>query len=176
MFWPNALSVLNPLFIISSTCNLASGGFRLPAFNSTAWPSANRAYFVPFRLPYEVTVQHAWVLNGATVSGNVDIGIYSVDGTRIASTGSTAQAGTSAVQSISLSATLGPGLFYMALAVSNTTATVYKASVPGASMQMMGCAMQNSALPLPATATLISVTSAGGNYLPEFGICMRSFT
>jgi hypothetical protein len=55
------------------------------------------------------------VLNGATASGNMDVGIYDYAGTRLVSSGSTAQSGTSAFQDFDITDTLlGPGIFYLA--------------------------------------------------------------
>lgn len=97
---------------------------------SAAWPSANLAILVPFRLPAPLLVQRLFLLNGATASGNVDIGIYDVAGTRLLSTGSTAQSGTSAVQSVDVTDTpLAAGVFYLALATADPTEAATGASM-----------------------------------------------
>jgi len=68
------------------------------------------------------------VYNGATVSGNFDIGIYDDQQNLIAHSGSTAQAGTTQWQVVAVSAAFDPGVYYMALAFDNTTATTYGVS------------------------------------------------
>ena len=94
---------------------------------SAAWPVANTAYYFPFTVADTVTFTRGHLYNGATATGNVDIGIYSESGTRLASTGATAQAGTSAVQTIAFTAsvTLTPGRYYMGLSLSSATGTVF---------------------------------------------------
>lgn len=136
---------------------------------SATWPAANRALFLPFTITAPYLVQRVWWANGATVNGNVDCGIYSSDGTKLASVGSTAQVGTSVVQSVALAAPLLllPGSYYMALVLSSATATVIRTSAAVAACQMMGMAQQATALPLPATATFATIASAA---LPLFGI------
>lgn len=137
---------------------------------SAVWPAANRAIFVPFALAGQYPVVKVWWANGAAVAGNVDCGVYSVDGTLLLSAGSTAQAGTSIVQSVTLGTPvlLEAGSYYMALAASSASAQFLRqpnATIAG--MQLCGMAQQASALPLPATFTLATVAS---QYVPFFGI------
>jgi hypothetical protein len=137
---------------------------------SGTWDSANRAVFVPFRVSRPIYVVNMFVFNGLVVSGNLDIGIYTSDGTRLVSIGSTAQAGTSAIQTLDITDTLlGPGLFYMALVFNNTTARVFQQTVVPSGI-VCGMAIMNAAFPLPATATF----SQSYNYLPVFGLTTRS--
>ena len=141
---------------------------------SAAWPSANLAILIPFRLPAPLLVQRLFLLNGATASGNVDIGIYDVAGTRLVSTGSTAQSGTSAVQSVDVTDTpLAAGLFYLALAMDGTTGTVQRKTTSNvASCKALGMAQVASAFALPATVTFATCTNA---FIPYFGLTARSF-
>lgn len=115
--------------------------------------AANDAWYVPFVLNEPFTVRKAGWHNGTTVSGNVDIGIYSANGTRIWSSGSTAQSGTSVVQVVTPTAfTLAPGLYYLAIAVDNTTGTFRGFALQQAG-RSTGVFTQASAFPLPSTAT-----------------------
>ena len=136
------------------------------------WPTANKALYVPFRIGKPVLVKKLFLINGATVSGNVDVGIYDAAGTRLISAGSTAQVGANALQQFDIADTLlGWGLFYMALAVSNVTATVFAtATLVFSELHHLGMGMQTSALPLPATFTLAIPADA---YLPLFGLAGR---
>ena len=149
------------------------GGTTLPNAVSTAYPTANQALYVPFCLTRPIIVAQLFWVNGATVSGNVDAGIYSVDGVLLVSTGSTAQAGTSVSQVVDITDTqLGTGLFYLAIAVDNTTATLIRGTAGSvARCAAMGCANQGSAFPLPAPATFATIAS---NYIPVFGLTTRS--
>lgn len=139
-----------------------AGGF-------TAWPVANMAFFVPFVIMAPYLVRTLWWHNGASVTGNVDCGVYTAGGTLLLSAGSTAQSGISQPQKVALGTPflLGPGSYYMALAASSASALIARAAPPALSGQMMGLAQQASALPLPATATPASISNT---CLPIFGI------
>lgn len=139
------------------------------SFSSATWPSSNRAYFLPFTLDMPIVATKLFVANGATASGNFDIGIYDDSGTRIVSTGSTAQSGTSDLQVVDITDTLiGPGQFFLALAFDNTTATVFRANLAsGSDPQAIGEYTQNSAFALPASATF---ATAASQFWPLFGL------
>ena len=64
-----------------------------------------------------------WASNATTgiPNDNIDVGIYSADGTRIVSAGSTAQSGTEIAQNFAIADTLiGPGDFYLAMVMNGT--------------------------------------------------------
>ena len=127
------------------------------AFNAAAaWPVANKAFYVPVLVDRIVTVKKMAVINGATLNGNVDVGIYDEAKTKIVSIGTgVAQAGTSAVQTFDITdTTLLPGLYYLAMATNSSTATYFRANGAGAE-QLRACGMQEqtTAYALPATAT-----------------------
>lgn len=153
-------------------------GIGLQALGGTApssgtWTSTSRAIFVPFALAAPFQVRKVWWANGATLGANADCGVYSIGGTLLGSTGSTAQAGTSVVQSVSLSLLLQPGSYYVALVLSNTTGTVLRTTALTTTLGQptLGIAQQATAFPLPATATL---AVAGSAFLPLFGITSAS--
>lgn len=139
--------------------------------NSTAYPSANLAYYVPFVLRRKITVSSMSCINGATAAGNVDMGIYSFDGARITHTGNTAQAGTTVIQQISLSGgavTIGPGIYYMALVESSTSATFAMwTGLSATTLKACGMYQQATASPLPASATFATQAQT---VLPMFGL------
>jgi hypothetical protein len=126
-----------------------------PAPISTAWGSANRAIFVPVRITERITIQKIAWLNGATLSGNVDVGLYDASGNRIFNVGSTAQAGVSQRQVVTAPANdIVPGRYYLAQAIDNTTATVFLcASLTLEFVASLGVFEMAAAFPLPATAT-----------------------
>lgn len=122
---------------------------------SFAWPTANLALFIPVEIYQPVTIVKMSVGNGTAVSGNIDVGIYDQFGNKKITSGSTAQAGTSVIQTFDITDTLlNPGLYYLAVAADNTTATFAGASgVVVGDGQAMGLFQQASAFVLPSPAT-----------------------
>jgi hypothetical protein len=120
-----------------------------------------------------VLIDNIRIINGATVNGNVDVGVYRFDGTnyvRLASSGSVAQTGTSANQLIPLTAgvTVQDG-DYLAFASDSATATVWRTT--GISPTLVGSPMnlsliKGSSFPLPAT---ISAPTAGSRTIVMVG-------
>lgn len=149
------------------------GAVGTPA--NAAWPSSNRAYYMPVRISSPFLIAQLFWYNGGTVTtGNVDCGVYSSDGTRIISTGSTAQSGSNALQSVSVTNTwIGPGLFYLALAMDSSVVGVFLRVVANHDeFTVLGSAQQASAFPLPATATMVNNSSL---ILALCGMSNRSF-
>ncbi len=83
-----------------------------PGPNSANATTANRAWFMAVTNYTTCTVTGLRFGVGAT-SGNVDVGLYSSSGTRLASSGSTAcpAANTKATVSFSASVTIPPGVY-----------------------------------------------------------------
>lgn len=168
-----------PYPVMGSVSPDAGGGFLFTLgsiFNpsSTTWPAANRAIFVPFTLYEPATIAIMWHSNGVA-SGNLDLGIYSIDGTRIISKGSTASSGLNTNQILDITDTpLAAGKYYMACAFDNTTATsyAYAGTTRQSLMKLTGIYQMDSAFPLPATATFATFT---GTTIPQFGIATRTF-
>lgn len=115
-----------------------------PAYASQAWVGANTAVATPVYIPDHRTVKQLYIFNGATVSGNFDIGLYGAipqsvvaaaedypapihPGSLLTSSGATAQAGTSQWQEVNVAdVEVGPGWYFLAAAFNNTTATVMR--------------------------------------------------
>jgi hypothetical protein len=174
--WPT--TVLDPLVTIHSLSleSLASGansiGFVPSVFASGTWPQANTAIFIPFALTKAITIVKMFSMNGATASGSIDLGIYDVAGTRLISSGSTAQAGTNTLQEFDITDTqIGPGLFYMAVAKNDTAGTLYRVAPVAQLPAGIGVLQQASAFALPATATFAAMAQA---YFPWIGMTTRS--
>jgi hypothetical protein len=142
---------LSPWDASSVWNNTYAGGFA-----SRPWQSANTAVVAEVFLPVFATLRGFSWANGGAVSGNVDCGLYDSHLNRIASTGSTAQAGTNATQAVSATATrLAPGNYYVALALDNTTGTILSHSTSFYPVYpALGIFMMASAFPLPSTLTL----------------------
>lgn len=132
----------------------------LTVTTSSTWVTANTAVYLPFVVYQPLTVVKMAVINGTVVSGNIDVGIYDTGQHRLVSKGSTAQAGTSAIQSFDITDTLlQPGEYYAAVAMDNTTGTLsqYQTSVTLAGAA--GCLSQATAFALPDPATFAAATS-----------------
>ncbi len=155
------------------TSVVSSGGATLTQCASAAFPGDNSALFFPFYISKPITALNLMWINGTLVKGNIDVGIYTEDGTRLVSTGSTAVSGTAAIQSVPISLELGPGVFYFAVAMDTSTGTLYRGTVPN--LEVL-CAVDGAnmpgAFPLPATATLSQLNSI---YIPLIGLTTRSF-
>lgn len=146
-----------------------SGGV---VFASTTYPTANLAIYIPFVIDEPLTVQRLFWANGTVASGNVDIGVYSVDGTRLVSSGSTAQSGPNAHQSVDVTDTLlGRGVYYIGVSMDNTTGTLFRRNAAANDNKIVGCAQEASAFPLPATATFATITTG---FFPLVGVLFRS--
>jgi hypothetical protein len=163
--WP-VLSVMTDDNMIG--CQL----FAVGTASSSTWPTANTALFFPVRLSQARTYVKAWWLNGATAAGNVDVGIYTIAGTtatRVVASTAVAQAGVSAMQVAGTftTTTIGPGLYYLAMACSLATATVWRAPIQVQfPARAAGCYQAATAHPLPASITVVAFTN---NLIPVFG-------
>lgn len=141
----------------------------VPASNAITWV-ADQAMFIPLTLDHPYPLTHLWWVNGTSVGGTVEVGIYSADGTLIHSE-SVTTAGASQVQSVALATPklLPPGGYYLAITYSAATAALMGASSLSAlNLRLFGMLQQSSARPLPATMSGAgTVTSA---FFPLFGV------
>lgn len=138
--------------------------------SSTAWPLANLALYVPVVVPYSVLVTGVFWVAGATAGGNIDIGLYQENGTKVVSLGSTSRGTASAINSsfALTDTTVTPGRYYLAMAADSTNTE--QASAPAAGLlEAIGINEQQTAFALPATATYTRTTRA---YLPLFGLLL----
>jgi hypothetical protein len=143
--------------------DLAAQAVAAPA--STAWGTANLARLVPFVVTRDFTVQTLFWANGSTLAGNVDCGIYDSTFTRVVSTGAVAQAGASTLQLVSVAPTLlVPGRYYLALALSTTTGTIFRSSLSTAQRtRFAGMLEVGGAFPLPVSVVPGAAASTGIN-------------
>lgn len=147
---------------------IAAGGLG-PA--SAAWPAANRAIAIPFVVYTPLIVVKMLIVNGSVASGNLDLGIYDDQQHLLVAKGSTAQAGTSAVQALDIAdTTLQPGRYYMACAMDGTTGTVMSMANAIPLCRAFGVLSQSTAFPL-ADATWVAAQDA---YIPYIGITTRT--
>jgi hypothetical protein len=163
--------------VISTVSSEGSAGAIRAYANATPatgpWPAADLAIYVPIVIKYPFVVRRVFWVNGTTATGNVDCGIYTAAGVKITSTGTTAQAGTSATQSVALAAEyrLSIGTYYLGLALSSATGTTFRAAPGIPVIALMGCAQEAGATTLPATMTPATIAN---DYLPVFGITSRT--
>jgi hypothetical protein len=137
---------------------------------SALWPTANLALFIPFTITTPYLVRKVWWANGAAVNGTTDVGIYTLGGTLLTSSGATTQAGTTVIQSVTLGTAflLTPGSYYMAMSASTgTTCQYFRLGISVPFSNFTGMAQMATAHALPAAATLATLATA---YLPIFGI------
>lgn len=175
--WPSQLLLPanGPVICPYHLCSLGgTAGITVPT--SSTYPAANRAIYIPLKITRPYIAKILWWLNGATASGNIDVGIYSNQGARIISTGSTAQAGTNVIQIVDIADTLlAPGLYYMAVAMDNTTGTLFRGTTSSALVSaIVGLLLQASAFPLPAIATFATHGATSGT-VPLVGLAERTF-
>lgn len=148
------------------TANAAMNGIGTTNF---AWPAANLAIFVPVYV-WEPLALTRFVVPYGTVTGNVDVGIYDANLSKVVSAGSTAASGL--VQQFAVTTTtLNRGTYYLALAFDTNTAQCRRVTTTAAYGRMLGQFEQTSAFPLPATATPAAFTRT---VMPIFGFTTRS--
>lgn len=151
-----------------TVCAIGGGGGA-----SATWPTANKAFYIPFFLYQPELVTRVFVINGSTASGNWDVGVYNDAGARLVSSGATAQSGTTTIQFADVTDTLLPaGAYYMGCSFSGTTGTAIRLAWSNLTYgRGAGCKVQTSAHALPASATFALVDTT---FLPLFGVALRS--
>jgi hypothetical protein len=108
--------------------------------------------FTPITAMIDVSVQ----------SGNLDVGIYDEGNTRLWSAGTTAVA-VAGTQTFTVAGiTLNPGLYYLAMACDNVTASFFRFASATIS-RPIGSQQQATAFVLPSTSTPVIMTF---NYHP----------
>ena len=159
MDWPNVLPAMDHPACVSTLSAFALGpGMLHTAIGAGAWPSANRAHFVPFRLPRPETVCKLACGTGTGTTGNFDLGIYDAGGNRMVSSGSTAKTTATSERIVDVTDTLLlPGLYYLAMATDGVT-NYLALGVNAAFAKLMGAREVNTAFALPSTVTFATNT------------------
>lgn len=132
---------------------------------AAAWPSGNTAYFLPFFIHTPWVASKMAFGNGTTAGGNCDLGIYTVDGAKLVSTGATGRTASAEVVVDITDTLLTPGWYYMAMSHDGTSNIVFTtpsgtSPVPLQKAKLSGVLQMGSAYTLPATATFAALTSA----------------
>jgi hypothetical protein len=153
------------------SCNQGSHTILQTGIASAVWPAANRAIYLPVMLEEPIRLVTTQVQNGtAAVAGSWDIGIYTVDGTRLGSTGVIAQSGVNAPQTINFAAPVfvDRGVSYIALMATSASTSVYRFAGGAAGDYLVwGAYQEATGGTLPATATFASNTTA---FMPMFSL------
>lgn len=152
---------------VTQTANFSLGG---PI--ATTWVP-NLVSYMPFSNPFDYPINRVVWANGSTITtSNVDFGIYTPDGKKIYSTGTTVQAGPSIAQYVTPSPTfiLPKGSYYAGWTCDNTTnrACCFQGSVMAGIMYGM---LQESTVSFGLPATMTPV-----RWAQVFGYCAVGFT
>lgn len=161
---PWSLQSLGPQLQATGQRNLASQNYI----------TASLVVYVPFWVPETVTFTKMFWLNGSAVAGALDVGIYAADGTRLVSSGSVSQAGTSRIQVTDIGdTTVARGTYYMAI-LSDTSGVTQKlfALLPAAGIpQSLGLLQQASVtIPLSTNASPATFAKYASAYIPYIGV------
>lgn len=164
--YPNPTTT--PMFLhtfsrYSGLWEVAQGQSRgVPA--SLTWASANLARYVPISIPFAYPVNRVFWGNGSVVGTAADFGIYTQDGTRLYSTGSTTASGASIPQYTTPATpfVLPPGDYYFALNNAGTLNRGWGFSAASPNLRFGGVKTQAvGATALPANATFATPSSSG---------------
>ena len=143
------ISQLQQKSLIHSFDELPRGGVAA----AVAWPVANLAFLVPFTVYSQVKIKRI-LIPVIVASGNVDVGIYRPDKTKVVSSGSVIAMGSSIAQAIKITpSTLDVGRYYMAVAAYNAVLQGIRYATDGGYNRLFGVFESGSSFPLPATAT-----------------------
>jgi hypothetical protein len=120
---------LPPLFIGTADMLYSAADtyrrFTSSGSGNVTWPVANQIIYVPVSFPFRYPVRRVWWLNGATVTGSVNLVIRSQGGAIVYQTGSTAQSGASTIQYVTPTPfLLRPSEYWFGLQVNGTTANL----------------------------------------------------
>lgn len=134
-----------------------------PLLASTGWGVNNRAIYVPISMPVRFTVARFLIGNGADLTGNVDLGLYSASGSLLVSAGATARAGANAVQYVGITdRSFPPGHYYLAAVLSSSAGTVRTTTVTTDTAKMCGLLQETlGATALPSTMTPVAYGPSG---------------
>jgi hypothetical protein len=124
--------------------------------------TTNRAFFMCASLAQRgVVSKMAWFNGSALISGNLDAGIYDMNGNKIVSTGAVALSGTNVLQLGSVTPTqLEPDNYVLAFATSsNPELRSYFGANQAQLVQACGIGMLDSSYPLPSTVSFSSLAA-----------------
>jgi hypothetical protein len=131
---------------------------------SMDWIGASTAIAIPFYVPWPYPVKRAFWVNGATIAGNSDIGIFTSRAGKRWTAGSTPNAGASAPQYVTVTPglVLEPGWHVLQYVNDGTTGRAFGSTAVTANLgRFIGVYQQATAFPLPATPAWAQWASIG---------------
>lgn len=160
-------TIIPPRFVSCMSRYATPGNVAMSGFaGDNLTPAANRTFYIPFYLPCPFDMKRIFACIGGLAAGNMDLGVFSMDGAKIVSTGSTAVAGANDPQYVTLAQMLGPGSYFFGLSGDNASQR-WLDWTPGLQVCRMLGILQEAAFPLPASMTPATPAS---NYIPVMGI------
>lgn len=137
------------------------------------WPAAFRILYVPFQLADSLAVQRVFVPNNFAPAGSLNIGVYTVAGALLTSTGIQPRVGAVVNQHYTMPITLAKGWYYFACvadsAVGSTWQGLQGPPANGLLWASYGCKQEdNGSLLLPANMTAVAQTTDRQMY---YGLC-----
>jgi hypothetical protein len=145
----------------ASACGIEIAALGSSAPTSVAHGTANLARGYPFYLSEPALVAKVWWFNGATASGNIDVGVYTLDGTKLFSSGAQAQGTINVIQEFDITDfQLGRGAYYAAISCSSATATLFSNGYNLHFAKAHGWWQMATAHPLPTSVTLAAMSSS----------------
>lgn len=142
---------------------------------SVANTTANRAIYFPVAIPWMFTIRRLFWGNGSSVGSSVDMGLFTQDFVKVASSGTTTTAGASTLQFVTLGSPvlIDPGFYYFGFVSSGTTNALMGASYTLQAGRLAGCKLQQlGSASLPAVATPSSFIACT---IPLCGIASRTW-
>ena len=107
-----------------STCNVTPSSETVTGAFTAQTPVNTEVYIAEVTVPYNVTVTGVAVLNSSTLSGNLKVGLANSAGTVVATSASTANAGSAVYQLVPFTGTyaaVGPATYYVLTFYDNNT-------------------------------------------------------
>lgn len=163
MFQSDQVGVIPPMVSLwTAGWGWVNPGIVGSAPASATWPIANTGFWYPIYVPTICVAKRMWWVNGATVDAgyNVEVGLYRdggyKPGAKLITTGSVAQGTLNQLQWGEITdTTLTPGLWWLFMSCSTTSATFFRSSAGSANWDEMLGFQQASIGPgsAPATAT-----------------------
>ena len=172
-------NIIEPLVIIIPNSLESIGGsfgawfYNIPTIGAV-YPTADLAFYIPFVLAKPITVVKLFCRNSSTVSGNVDIRLYSADGTALTASMQTAQTPINSSQEFDITdVVIGPGVFYIGIVLDNTTGILLRNLVTAELLAAAGVVQEQlgAGAALPNVATF---AHCPGTYLPACGLTTRT--
>lgn len=162
----------NPTPLLISTISKYGCGAESRLIGSASTPVAttwiaNMVAYIPFSLPFPYPLKRFFWLNGSTnTTTNVDMGIYTRGGQKLASTGTTVMGTVSILQFAAPTATmiLAPGMYYLAWTCDNTTSRANCQAATAVQGKLIGLVQETTGgFGLPATMTPVTWANAFGS-------------